>query len=208
MSGLEVISGISAVIGILDAAAKIYDSVRDDLNLPETFTVVRRRLPIILDTLQICKDDLQPTQGSMSPDARDSFTQIVEVCQENAEKLKMIFEATIPGENDTWEIRYRKVLRSLGKGSRVEELMILITQDVELMVNNHAVRSAKPDQMMELANIIKELEDAKTSVIEDERTAFTFHSGGGAQTNSLNTGTGQQINNLGYVGTQNFNQSK
>jgi hypothetical protein len=51
MSGLEVIGGLSAIIGVIDASTKIYDSARKDLKLSKTFEVVGCRLPIILDTL-------------------------------------------------------------------------------------------------------------------------------------------------------------
>jgi hypothetical protein len=33
---------------------------------------------------------------------------------------------------------------------------------------------------------------------------MTFSSGGGAQTNNVNTGSGQQVNNNAAVGTQNY----
>ena len=42
MSGLEVVGGIAAVIGIIDAANKIYYGARKDLKPSETFRTVRR----------------------------------------------------------------------------------------------------------------------------------------------------------------------
>lgn len=45
MSGLEVIGGIGAVIGIIDASVKIWDKAQRDIQPPETFKIVARRLP-------------------------------------------------------------------------------------------------------------------------------------------------------------------
>ncbi|KAI9877083.1 MAG: hypothetical protein M1823_007164 [Watsoniomyces obsoletus] len=65
VSGTEVIGAISAVVGIIEASIEVYDSARKDLKLSYTFTTVGRRLPIILDTLQMCKDHLEPIKGSL-----------------------------------------------------------------------------------------------------------------------------------------------
>jgi N-terminal domain on NACHT_NTPase and P-loop NTPases len=194
MSGLEVIGGISAVIGIIDASIKLYDSARKDLKLSETFEAVGRRLPIILDTLQTCKNHLEPIKGSMPADVCEALEKILDDCDEKAGKLRQIFEKALPGEKDTWEKRYLKVVQRLGKGNKVEELMVLITEDVQLIVNNHVVKSAKPEQSAELENIVKEMKSVKSSVPEEESSAMTF-----------NSGSGQQVNNNAPVGTQNFN---
>ncbi|KAI7973072.1 hypothetical protein EIK77_004349 [Talaromyces pinophilus] len=208
MSGLEVIGGISAVIGILDASIKICNSARNDKKLPETFETIGRRLPIILETLQTCKDHLEPIKDSIPADVCEALEKILDACDEKAGKLREIFEKVIPGEQDTWEKRYLKIIRRFGKGNKVEELMISITQDVQLIVNNHAVKSVKPEQSAELENIIKEMKSVKSSIPEEENSGMAFNSGGGAQTNNVNSGSGQQINNNAPVATQNFHSGK
>ena len=85
MSGLAVIGGISAVIGIIDASIKTYNSARKDLKLPEAFEAVGRRLPIILDTLQICKNHLAPIQGSMPADVCAALERILNASDETLE---------------------------------------------------------------------------------------------------------------------------
>lgn len=208
MSGLEVISGISAVIGIIDASIKIYDSARNDLKLPEAFKTVGQRLPIILDTLQTCNIHLGPIQTSLSTDVCEALEKVLESCKDKARKVREIFEEVIPAENDAWEKRYVKIIKRFGKGNKVEELMISITEDVQLVVNHHSVQSAKPEQIFNLDNIIKEMKSVRSSVPEEENPGITFNSGGGAQTNNVNSGSGQQINNNAPIGTQNFNSGK
>jgi N-terminal domain on NACHT_NTPase and P-loop NTPases len=208
MSGIEVIGGISAVIGIIDASIKIYNSARKDLKLPETFKVVGRRLPIILDTLQTCENHLEPIKDSMAADVCEALEKILDGCDEKARKLREIFEKVIPLKEDEWEKRYLKIFKRLGKGNKVEELMISITEDVQLVVNNHAVKSATPEQNTKLGDIVKEMKSVKSSIPEEESSGMAFNSGGGAQTNNINTGSGQQINNNAAIGTQNFHSGK
>jgi hypothetical protein len=204
MSGLEVISGISAVITVLDASMKIYDSARSDAEISETFEIVRHRLPVILQILQICKNKLELNKYSMPSSACEALENILESCYEKARKLREIFEKVIPGEKDTWEKRYLKIIRRFGKGNKVEELMAVLTQDVQLIVNNDVVNCATSEQNVQLENIIKEMRSVKSSAAEEDHLALTFHSGGGAQTNNVNSGSGRQINNNGHVGTQLF----
>ncbi|KAK5399989.1 hypothetical protein LTR06_011355 [Exophiala xenobiotica] len=203
MSGLEVIGAISAVIGIIDASIKIYEGAQKDLKLCDTFQVVGRRLPIIRNTLQTCMSHLQPIRDSLPTDVCEALEKVLEACDEKAGKLRQIFEKVLPGENDAWEKRYVKVVKRFGRGNKVEELMVSITENVQLVVNHHAVNSAKPEQMAELEKIIKEMKSARSSVPEEKITG-TFSSGGGPQTNNVNTGPGQQINNNAAVGTPIF----
>lgn len=207
MSGLDVIGGISAVITLLGASIRIYDSAQNDAKLSKTFEVVRRRLPVILHILQRCKDNLEPTKDSMPSDVCMSLEKILDSCDEKARKLREIFEKVIPGEKDKWEKRYAKVIRRLGKGNKVEELMAMLTQDVQLLVNNNAVKSATPERNIELEGLLQEMKYLKNSTSEEERTALVFHSGGVAQTNTVNSGSCQQINNA-HVGTQILHSGK
>jgi hypothetical protein len=209
MSGLEVIGGISGVIGIINASIKISDSARKDLKLGDAFEAVRRRLPIILDTLQACENHLKSTQDSMPTDVREALDNIVDTCDVKARNLREIFEKVIPGQGDGWKKQYLKIIKRLGKGNKVEELMISITEEVQLIVNRHSVQLAKPDQKAVLDNIIEEMKSVKPSVPEEEIAGNTFNSYAGAMTNNVNSGSGQlhsgsgyQINNNAPVTTQ------
>lgn len=208
MSGLEVIGGISAIITLLDASIKFYDSTRNNMKLPETFESVRRQLPVILHVLQTCANDLGPSKDSIPSDVCDALENILDSCCEKARKLREIFEMVIPGEKDTREKRYTKVIRRLGKNNKVEEIMAALTQDVQLLVNNHAVNSSTLEQNGKLEDILKEMKSIKSSALEEDCMALAFHSGGGAQTNNVQSGSGQQINNNANVGTQNFHSGK
>lgn len=202
------LGGISAIISLLDASIKIYDSAQHDIKLSATFEIVRLRLPILLHTLEICSKHLGSRQDVISEDVCEALEHILDSCDAKASNLRAIFEKIIPGESDTWDKRYLKVLRRLGKGNKVEELMESITEDVQLVVNHNAVQSASAQQNRELENIIKEMKSVDSSVRTEESSTMNFSSGGGQQTNNVNSGSGQQINNNGAVGTQYLNPGK
>lgn len=208
MSGSDVIDGISAVIAIIDYSIQTYKSAPKDLEFSKTFETIGRRLPRILLILRTCQSHLDSIQGSLLTDVCEVLEKTLDTCGEKAAKLRGIFEKVIPGDKDAWKKRYIKVVRKLGKGNKVEELMISITEDVQLIVNHDAVKSAKPEQNLELENIVKEMKSVESSVPVEEGSASTFNSSGGAQTNNVNSGSGQQINNNGPVSTQNFHSGK
>lgn len=85
--------------------------------------------------------------------------------------------------------------------------MVCITKDIQLVVNHHAVKSMGPDQMRVLDDIIKEMKSMQSSSDEEESSGVIFNSDGGAQTNNVNTGSGQQVNNNAPVTTQNFGKN-
>jgi N-terminal domain on NACHT_NTPase and P-loop NTPases len=203
MSGLEVIGGISAVIGIIDASIKIYNGARKDLKLSKTFEAVGRSLPIILDTLRAYQNHLEPNKRSLPADICEALEKTLDACKEQARKLREIFEEVIPVKDDAWEKRYKKVLKRLGNGSKVEELMISITEDVQYVVNNHAVKSATPEQMAKLKDIIKEMKSIKSSTPGEESSGMTFTSEGNIE-NYFNQDKGCLVVNREKVDTQNF----
>jgi ribosomal protein L17 len=138
----------------------------------------------------------------------EALENIVDACDEKARSLRNIFEKVITSENDTWETRYRKVVRRLGKGNKVEELMILITKDVQVLVNHHAIRSVRPEQKAELEGIIKELKSVASLVPEDEKSSMNFDSRGGQMTSYIHQGGGPLVHASAPVRDMYFHSSK
>lgn len=205
----EVIGAISSVITLIDTSIKIYDSAQKDIRLSETFEVVRRRLPVILHTLATCKDNLEPRKDLIPENVCEALEKTLEDCDTKAANLRAIFEKIIPGQSDKWKERYLKVLLRLGKGNKVEELMLGLTEDVQLIVNHDAVRSANQPQTHELEIIIEEMKAVTPSVPDEDIFTKMFNSGGGTQTNNVNSGSGKQYVSNGSgkqynAETQNF----
>lgn len=188
MSGLEVIGGISAVIAIIDASVKTWDNAQKDIQLPETSKIVARRLPLLLASLQICHDRLEPIQDTLSSDVVESFRGVIQNCKAQARLLRDIFEETIPGEDARRLDRYKAAIKSVGKGKKVEQLLQSISEDTRVLADYHSVRVAQPDLVPGLEKLIKELKDAEPSIDEEalSSSAFQNYNYGGQQ--NISTG--------------------
>ena len=204
MSGLEVISGISAVIAMIDGSVQIWKSARKDLQLSETFETVVNRLPILRDTLQTCHEHFEPIQTTLPADAAGNLLKTIDSCETKAAKLRTIFEETIAGENDQWYERYRKVARRLGKGSKVEELMKSVSEDAQNLVNYHAVKSANPELCMKLEEIVTAMQSVEPSLPNDDIASQTFNAYGGPQNVSTGQSTQYNSSNTGSGETHNY----
>ncbi|KAL4771023.1 hypothetical protein BDW60DRAFT_191361, partial [Aspergillus nidulans var. acristatus] len=105
-------------------------------------------------------------------------------------KLKRIFAKIIPDKSDSWQKRYAAIIQRLGKGNKVEELMRAITEDVLMIVNYDAVRSADFQQNSDLEQILEELKSLDSSVPEEDLSSMNFTSYGGPQHNYVHRGHG------------------
>ncbi|KAI2835129.1 hypothetical protein CBS11350_10236 [Aspergillus niger] len=139
----------------------------------------------------------------MADDVCRALEKILASCHEKARNLRDIFKNTIPGEKDMWYRRYVKVFERLGKGNKVEELMLAITQEVQIIVNQHAVNSATPQQKTELERIVEEMRSLPSSILGEESVATSFVAYGG--TMNVHTGDGEHktVTDHGrmYIGT-------
>jgi tetratricopeptide (TPR) repeat protein len=155
MSSVEVISGIFTVIGIIETSIKLFRSVK---KLSYASRSVGTRLPIVRDSLKICADQLEPMKDSLPSEACETIAKTLDTCSENAVKLRDIFEDVTHGNNVSGE---EENLQCVQKENKLEELIVSIVQDVQLIANNHAVKSAKSEKFSELDIILKEIHSKK-----------------------------------------------
>jgi hypothetical protein len=94
-----------------------------------------------------------------------------------------------------------KCLRILGKGDKLEELVLNLAEDVQLLVNHDAVKSANRSQNAEL-EVIDELKSA-ISGLEESSSTMNSSNGDGPQTNNFRRGSGNQFDSSG--GEQQYN---
>ncbi|KAL4804195.1 P-loop containing nucleoside triphosphate hydrolase protein [Aspergillus unguis] len=187
---MEVIGGISAVIGLLDTSIDLFKRTQKDLKLSETIETVGRQLPIIRNTLEQCQAHIRPRTDTIPEDVGEAIAKTLDACESKATNLKKIFAKITPDQGDSWPTRYAAIVRRLGKGSKVEELMRAITEDVQIVVNHHAVKSADCQQNNQLEQILQELDSLEPSVPEDDPSTMNFVSHGGPQNNYVHRGHG------------------
>ena len=191
MFGPEVIGLISGIIGILDAAGKVYSAAKDSSGLPEAFRDVAQRLPLVNETLRTAQGYLDT--GSPSEGLYEAVKPIVDDCKDKATRLEEIFRRVIPQADVSRMGRYLLATRTLGKGNRVETLMKGILEDVQLLVGNRVMRLATDADIGKLVQATKEVSAIPPSVPPGTPGIYNF--GPGPQ--NVAVGDGPQYNNNG-----------
>jgi len=194
MSGAEaavVIGFISGIISIVTAIKQTYDAVNDKDGLPEAFREVAGRLPVVHDTLEAAKAQIQVNESNA---ISEGVTGIIKACDRKAEKLKEIFQKICPQGEDSRAERYLKVVRGMGKGGRVEDLMRGILEDLQLLAGNRVIHLASEGKALSAA--IKDISALKPS-ISDEELPETGN-------NYNQYGDGHMFNTLGGKNLWNF----
>ena len=187
MSGTEaglVLGLISSTIAIIDASKKVYEAAKDTKGLPEAFREVAGRLPIVETILGSAKQNIGG--GQVNNDSCKGVKHVVEDCEEKAKNLKELFDKVFPGEDASRMERYRKAVKVLGKGHRVEKLMQGILQDVNLLAGEKGINSTSKAQQEQILKAITDIAAVSPSIPDHE-----FQEPGIANTNY---GSGTQYN--------------
>ncbi|KAK4186821.1 hypothetical protein QBC35DRAFT_254894 [Podospora australis] len=206
MSGVEVLSLVSSVAAILDAAAKVVNAARDASGLPPNFRVVARRLPLIMDTLRIIQDGLDYDADQNSYTA---MKLVLEECKKKAVALEKTFEVVMPAAEASAPRRMAAAMRTFGKGKRVETLMKGIVEDLQLLTGNHALKAPARQKIPD--SLAKTMNTSPTGLADRQRPMSSIsnygpgqqsiHLGEGDQ--NINTGGGPQFNGT-FSGPFNF----
>lgn len=183
MSGAEflaVIGGISAILSIADAIADIYKTIKDIDGLPEAFSVVNGRLPIVKNILKSAQQHIDAARDEA---VCKGIKHIVEQCKTNADTLKDIFEKIKPDTGAGKIERYWKAVKAKGKGYEVEALMTSILVDIQLLNSQHGMNTATEDQQKEILAAIKKLSEVQLSISNSEfhHTGVTMNQSGSGE---------------------------
>ena len=210
MSGAEVIAVlgvISSIISIVDGTKKVYDAATNAQGLPEAFREVAGRLPIVANTLDSAKQNIE--ERKINNDSCDGVKHTVEACEEKAKKLEELFHKAIPSDGASDLKRYYKAVKAWGKGSEVENLMKGMLEDVQLLSCERGMKSATKAQQEQIIKAIAEVSAVTPSVPEHEfqEPGFTNSNyGSGTQYNARgeNIAQGSARQYISGGGTMNF----
>jgi len=191
MSGAEagvVLGLISSAIAIVQATKQVYDAAHDIKGLPKAFHKVAKQLPLVKETLHLAEASVDDTSCA-------AIKPVIESCGAKAGNLRDIFEKVFPDDNPKWEERYFKALHTLGKGSRVEDLMKDILNSLKLLSAHQTFKvAAKQDELLAALN---DLANTPSSAPDQIFEKSTF--------SALNLGSGTLNSTQGDFATNNFN---
>ena len=210
MSGAEaiaVLGVISSIIAIVDGTKKIYDAATNPQGLPEAFREVAGRLPIVGNTLDSTKQNVEERKANN--DSCKGVKHIVEACEEKAKKLEELFHKAIPADGASDLKRYYKAVKAWGKGSEVENLMKGMLEDLQLLACEGGMKTATKVQQEQIIKAIAEVSAVSPSVPEHEfqEPGFTNSNyGSGTQYNARgeNIAQGNARQYMSSGGTMNF----
>ena len=176
MSGAEaiaVLKVISSIIAIVDRAKKVYDAATNPQGLPEPFREVADRLPIVRNTLNSIKQNIE--ERKVNNKSCKEVKHIVKACEEKARKLKELFHKAISSDGASDLKRYYKAVKVWGKESEMKSLMEGILEDLQLLACERSIKTATKVQQEQIIKAIAEVSAVSPSVPEHEfqETGFT-----------------------------------
>ena len=180
-----VIGLISGVISIIEATNTVYDAAKDAKGQPEAFRQVAARLPLVNEILHRAKESTQ----SVDESAREALKPILESCKAKAGNLEKVFQEVLRKDDDKWYDRYKKAIRTLGKGDRVECLMEGILKDIQVLVCEKLMGTTTDTQLKELEDAINEMNEMPPSLPDEARSVIQTHSGSGDNIGHIGPGT-------------------
>ncbi|KAF5565551.1 Pfs NB-ARC ankyrin-domain-containing protein [Fusarium napiforme] len=175
MSGIEAVGLVSGILTILETIGKLSDAIKNAKDLPPAFREVADKLPIVRDILQAVEKHLSTSSDQGTDEA---IKAVLKHCRDKAEKLEKLFKAVDPSEDTSSFRRYSSMVRSLGKGHRVEVLSKGMMEDVKLLVQNHAAQAATETQVAKLSEAIQEISSVEPSLAEEEAVTQTHYGSG------------------------------
>jgi len=208
MAGAEataVLAVISSIISIVHGTTQIYDAETDTHGLPEAFSEVADRLPIVRAVLGSAKHYIEG--GYSDEESCHGARPVIENCKMKAKKVEELFRIVMSGDGAPRAEKYIAAARTLGRGSQVEALMKGMLEDLQQFAINHEMAALTEAQQKDIADAIEELGALPSSIPDqvNEGSRFSaFHSGSGAinqsQGNMYNIGSGQfyQAQNMNF----------
>lgn len=196
---------ISSIIGIAEAAYKVYESASDAHKLPKKLRTTAEQIPLVVEILQLAEHNVRSQQ--IDQQTLQSVRSMLERCEQRVSDIKTILEATIPTPNALWTERSMKAVRLAREGQKVKRHMAEIMQDAELLANLQVFSDA--DVLYQIRDAVKELtnlpdEGERPQLVHSGAGSINANTGVGTQQNYTNSGSGSQYN----AKTQNFGRDR
>ncbi|KAK4441943.1 hypothetical protein QBC34DRAFT_277245, partial [Podospora aff. communis PSN243] len=182
----DVISLISAIVGIIDGAVKLYNAASDASGAPEAVRNAAARLPLVKQTLVAAIAGLEG-DAKESQELYAAMYGCLKSCHNKVEKLDVIFHKVLSPRGASRARRLFGAARASIKEDAVVTLMDGIRDDLQVLAANYGIRLATRAEMKELLRTI--------TVEGPQRSARGPD--GGVKATAWNSGTGTQHAHFG-----------
>ncbi|KAJ5160883.1 uncharacterized protein N7482_007887 [Penicillium canariense] len=161
-TGLEIISLINGSIEIILLIKQIYDTIKTFDGLPKAFDEVNEQLPLVHDSLTRAKGGV----SQLDTTAKTSVEKMLQQCEKKARELLTIFEALKQAQGHSIKNIYTRVVLTIGKRGRVEDLMKDILSNIQKLSQNKVFQLA--DQVDNLQRALDRLSQVVPSIADSE----------------------------------------
>ncbi len=115
--------GIAAnIVQLVDFGSKILHRLSEFQStleeVPATFRHLKAELPLLLDTLQQTKGEID--SDSIREETRIALLPVIEGCRVEIESLDALLTKTLPTPSDSRKTQWKKAMSSLAKDTKVE----------------------------------------------------------------------------------------
>jgi hypothetical protein len=199
VTAMGVVGLIGSIISITEAITEVYKLATEAQQLPQAFSVINDRIPVVQKTLRLAQGAYNGT-----PDEPAIHGSLV-TCEENVGALKYIFDKVCIVGGETTVGRYKKAINALkpGRGGKVEKLFKDILETLQTLQTYHVFRNLP---MEEVVAATADIESVDPSITDDHVPTINS-SGQGAvvQTGCGTVNQKWQVGNGGYMAdTMNF----
>lgn len=180
---------ILGAIATIEATATPYNSMIDDVNLPQAFHEVGQSLGFTKQILGTATDRLKERHLTSN---YDNVVCSLEDGNKKAKLLEDMFkQVAAPTESSRLDC-YLAILQRHGNDSAVEVLMLGLLKDISVLADSEIIDAT---QSKELCDMMDKLLKVEPSVHHKGHGGKFYHFGSGPQIN--NTDRGTQNNNTG-----------
>lgn len=154
--------GIAAsIVQLVDFGSKIlrrlseFQSALEEV--PSTFRHLKAELPLLLDTLQQTKGEIDT--DSIREETRIALLPVIEGCRVEIESLDALLTKTLPTPSDSWKTKSKKAIFSLAQDAKVEKITSAIRNYIQTLTHYHAHAAASCARQPLTGRLLMTVED-------------------------------------------------
>ncbi|KAI9689234.1 MAG: hypothetical protein M1822_000972 [Bathelium mastoideum] len=116
---------VSSIVQLVDFGSKVLARLHEYQTtlgeIPKSFRVVKRELPILIDTLEQAKFTAE--NDTLRQETKVALLPVIEGCLENIKALDDILRKNLPNVDDSWHEKSRKAFKSFRQDGKVGKIM-------------------------------------------------------------------------------------
>lgn len=136
------------IVALIDYTSKIISQIRDFSGKLKALLNVIQHLENILPILDVTLKTSQSRIAAARVDDKEStaLLPLLKDCQTQLEELKIISKKTLPNNNDNWFEILWKIITSLQKAKKVDEISVAVDRYVGVLTMQFSEAAAHPSR--------------------------------------------------------------